>query len=539
MKVSLRNVGVGRGPWDADTADAAIGRIADAVELDIRNRLDDLDVREVVGWAAGGMAHWTDLQFRARTAVPKSLARAREAQAHSENAAASGLILELAARQPADGRRLDPSWRDFEALAILAHELWRWRTVADRVAAQLVTVTGARLTKRGTFDVQVSDRRPFRMSQFEDAYVRRMVDDGPLRGAGDIAVLQALVRSLKSGSEIPAELAAIDAALKADRAHGLVDLIAAQEFLIEVSGAEDGSVAGYRFSSRESLENAVRANMDQLMPAARPDGVVEACRHLIWTQDLLQASPLQMLEYRESVGRLYSRPILELSDGSLFVPRNAPGLARVVLLQRVFEGTWPERVPVHDATLSGALELRRQRVRPIAGFEADLRSTLASTGLPFVVGVLQSVAGTPSDAIGVPVHAEIDAVVIAVHSRTIWVLEAKDLAVPFAPRRIRSELYKYRRTGGHVDKLRAKVEDIAADPAQVAARLGTADQARTFAVRGLFVTREPTPAAFTDDRTHDFVTLDQLPKLLRSRTDPNVATTDVADPCKTAKSGSV
>src|SRR2546421_9645644 len=131
------------------------------------------------------MAHWTDLQFKARTAAPSSLARAREAQLHAENAAAAHLVLELAARQAIDGRRRDPSRRDLEALAILAHELWRWRTVADRVATRLVTVAGARLTKRGTFHVHVRDRPPFRLSQFEDADVMPTAHDGPLRGAGD------------------------------------------------------------------------------------------------------------------------------------------------------------------------------------------------------------------------------------------------------------------------------------------------------------------------------------------------------------------
>ncbi|AEB44257.1 hypothetical protein VAB18032_15725 [Micromonospora maris AB-18-032] len=386
--------------------------------------------------------------------------------------------------------------------------------MADRVAARLVTVAGARLTKRGTFDVQVCDRPPYRVSQFMDAYVKRMADNGPSRSAGDNAVLQDLVRSLKGGSEIPGDLAAIDVALKDDRGYGLVDLLAAQEFLIQVSGADDRSVTGFLFSSWENLEDCIRANMDRLLPAAHPDGVLEACQHLIWTQALLQNSPLQMLEYRESVGRLYSRPVLELGDGSLFVPRNVPGLARVVLLQRILEGTWPEQLQARDASLSRALEQRRQLVRPIAGFEADLQRTLASTGLPFVAGVLQSVLGRPSDLLGVPVRAEIDAVVVVVHSLTIWVLEAKDLAIPFAPGRIRSEVNKYQRAGGHVDKLLAKVADVAADPAEVAARLGVADVAGAFAVRGLFVTREPTPAAFTDDRTHDFVTLDRLPDFL-------------------------
>lgn len=517
LKVSLGKVGVGRGPWDADTADAAISLIADAVELDIRQRLAGLNIRAVVVWAAGEMAHWTDLQSKARSAVPSSLGKAREAQLHTENAAAAHVVLELAARQPADVGRLDPSARDLEALAILGHELWRWRTVADRVESGLVTVAGARLTKQGTFDVQVRDLPPFRWSQFEYAYIRRMADDGPLRGAGDEAVLHALRQALTGESEIPGELAAIDTALRTDRGYGFLELLAVQEFLIRVSGVDDDTIAGHLFRSREDLEDAVRANVGRIVPSVHPDGVLEACRDLIWTQAQLQVSPMQMLRFRESDGRLYSRPILELADSSLFVPRNVPGLARIVLLQRVLEGTWPERLTARDAALSRALEQRRGQVRPIAGFEADLQATLAATGLPFTANILQSLAHKPSDVVGVSIHAEIDAVVVVVESLTIWVLEAKDLAVPFAARRTRGELDKYHRPGGHVDKLSAKVRDIAANPVEVAARLGVVDEGLTFAVRGLFVTREPTPAAFTDEPAHSFVTLDRLPGLLRDQ----------------------
>jgi hypothetical protein len=250
------------------------------------------------------------------------------------------------------------------------------------------------------------------------------------------------------------------------------------------------------------------------VPHANSAGVVEACQHMIWTQELLQDSPLQMFKYRESAGRLYSRPILELADRSLFIARNAPGLARVVLLQRVLEGNWPEQLSSHDPTLLRALEQRRNRVRPVAGFEAELERTLRSTGLPYVVGVDPSRPGQPSSALGVPVRAEIDAVVVAPHTLTIWVVEAKDLAVPFAPRRIRSELNNYLRAGAHMDKLQAKVDAVSTNPRVVAARLGVTDEARTFTVRGLFVTRELSPAAYVDDCVHDFVTVDRLPGFL-------------------------
>ncbi|MFD2081540.1 hypothetical protein [Actinopolymorpha cephalotaxi] len=340
-----------------------------------------------------------------------------------------------------------------------------------------------------------------------------MADWDLSRGATDYAVAQALVRSLKSGTGLPDELGDIDAALKADREYGFIDLIAAQEFLSQVSGADDDSVHGCRFSCREDLDSSVRANVEKFVPDASPHGAAEACKHMIWTQDLLQRSPLQVFEYRESFGRLYSRPILELSDRSLMVPRNAPRLARVVLLARVLEGTWPERLSWQDTELRRALDQRRQRVRPVAGFEADLARTLAATGFAYVTAVKQSQRGQPSGVLGVPVRTEIDAVVVTPQTMTIWVLEAKDLAIPFAPRRIRSELDKYLRPRGHLAKLMDKVEDIAANPATVATQLGV-PEAWPFVVRGLFVTRELGPAAYIDDRVHDFVTIDQLPSFL-------------------------
>jgi hypothetical protein len=124
----------------------------------LRNRLAGLDVREIIGWAASAMAISVDDWHRVRTAAHQSLATAKAVQTHTENATAVQVVLELAARLPvAEGGRA-PTRRDLEALAILAHDWWRWRSIADRTAVRLATVTSARLTRRGTFDVVVADR---------------------------------------------------------------------------------------------------------------------------------------------------------------------------------------------------------------------------------------------------------------------------------------------------------------------------------------------------------------------------------------------
>jgi len=54
----------------------------------------------------------------------------------------------------------------------------------------------------------------------------------------------------------------------------------------------------------------------------------------------------------------------------------------------------------------------------------------------------------------------------------LWVIEAKDLAIPFSARRIRSELNKYQRKDGHFAKLAEKVQYVSADPDAVAASIG-------------------------------------------------------------------
>ena len=110
--------------------------------------------------------------------------------------------------------------------------------------------------------------------------------------------------------------------------------------------------------------------------------------------------------------------------------------------------------------------------------------------------------------IGVPLRFELDAVVALPERGELLVLEAKDLAIPFSPRRIRSELDKYQRTNGHFEKLFKKVENVASAPAEVAKALG-APQGQ-YRVRGVFVTRELSPAAFLDGYEAEFVVIDDL-----------------------------
>jgi len=109
--------------------------------------------------------------------------------------------------------------------------------------------------------------------------------------------------------------------------------------------------------------------------------------------------------------------------------------------------------------------------------------------------------------------SEIDALVVDPSRRQVLVLEAKDLAFPFSARRIRSEIDKYSRQRGHFEKLTSKVENVRSHLEEVLEMLGAAGPG--WSVRGIFVTRENSPAGCLEDAPFDFVLLDDLPNLLR------------------------
>jgi hypothetical protein len=209
---------------------------------------------------------------------------------------------------------------------------------------------------------------PYRASRFEQAYLERIADSGPARGADDVALLAAVRHSVNAGADLPEDLREIDAALTADRGHSLVDLLAVLELLNKLAGDTQHGVSGYLLKDGlDGLDEMIGTNILRLVPHADTGGAMTAGRRLVWTQDALKNSAPQMSEFREAPARLYSRPVLELADRSLFVPRSAPRLALLVLVARILEGNWPERLGAKDGSLTRALEQRRQRVRPVLG----------------------------------------------------------------------------------------------------------------------------------------------------------------------------
>lgn len=230
---------------------------------------------------------------------------------------------------------------------------------------------------------------------------------------------------------------------------------------------------------------------------------------LTWKRGAAKGDPTSAELYLDAKVRMVSRPLLELQDGSLFAPLTSAVHTGMVLIQKLAEGTWIESLEPTDTPLIKALRRRRQTLRPVKEFEGELASRLAAADVPHLVSIGTS-PKRPSAQVGVAVNREIDALVAQPTTGVVWVIEAKDFIMPFSARSIRNELQKYYGTRRHEWKLEAKCADIAIDPDKVAQRLGAPEVMGGYRVCGLFVTREPTPAASYDGALYPFVTMDRL-----------------------------
>lgn len=507
----MRSNGViGRGPWTGPAAHEAITAAADVTESVLRSRVSTLDQLSALSWAAGAMALSQELQATSREKLTPSPARAVAMNFHSENAMAARAVLEIVVRSSPGGKSEVDEIAAID-LAKLGHQVWRWKLLDDRRKRGLCRVARVALKPDGTFDVDVEDQPPFSLRCFESSYMSGM-SRGSDEEDADVVLMDALVRAATEDADIPTDLASIDAGLRDSRGYGLAATLAALSFLARWAGRPDEDVAG-RHSTAPSLADHAVTNVRDWYPHIKLDELQTAIRWLTWTQELIQESPLALHRHRDVPARLYSRPVVELRDRSVFVPSGAPDAAMHVLALRLLEGTWSEQLLPSDSPLSRALEQRRALIRPVHGFERDVESALVRLGLPFASSVPESPV-RPSLRLGVALRREIDAVVVDPRNAAIWVIEAKDLAYPFEARRIKSELDKYFRPGGHVEKLRDKCDDVRRDTAAVAATLGVVELA-DWGVFGVFVTREPSPASCDARCPFPFVLLRDLEKTIR------------------------
>lgn len=509
---ALRARGRSGGPWSQTDAAATVAVLIDVFEELLVAHVSSLACETVANWAADELAKNQDAQDVARSRTVNNPSHAHVTMHFTDRSTDAQVILEFAARYaPADGALIDQFTMD--RLLILARQWWQLSVVGDRVGAGLSDITWLRVEARGNVSFTMTDHAGFAMTGFEQAYVERMaVEDRG--GDDDVTVVSALVASLIEGTAIPEALVEVDSGLRASRGYGLIATLAALECANDIGNRFADSRAGYMIRG-DSLAEMLFERAEGWGVHCDPTEAVRALPFLTFNQAMLRTTRPDYVNFRETQGRMLSRPILELANGKLLIARTAAWRTLQIYVQRIMEGNWPEELTPDDAPLVRALERRRNMIRPIDGFERDVETELQRSGVAHRSHVGPSAAGRPSE-IGVVLSREIDAIAVNGAGNTIWVIEAKDLAFPFSARRIRSECDKYTRPQGHFEKLRIKCAEIAVAPSAVASSLGS-DPADSMAVRGMFVTREPSPAAFIDQDEFQFVTIERLAAMLAAQ----------------------
>jgi hypothetical protein len=500
--------GLGRGPWRGEDAESAIGPVTEEVEAELRQILGRLEFEETLTWLCTELAASTDAQAQYRDRVaerPQLKPRLQQAT----DSALNGRIL-LQAHVSGDGRGTIALNRSAQQqVGSLGNSLRLIAGAADRVKYGLCSIDGLKLHPDGSIAMLPVDKPPFHLSALTRSWSERIGDTARLEP--DAPLVGQFVEAVMDGGTLPTPFEDIDGGLRKARDHGLVALGTALRIvgLWASQNHSDSVVAGR--GTRSDLEKVVEDNIPLNFPGVPTHEVIRALDSVIWARSSIQSEPIEFVNYRGANGRMYSRPLLELPDGRLCSVRGLPEAASLVLILRLIEGTWPERLTPADQPLSHALERRRNSVRPVHGFERDLEQLVREQGLPVAASVRPARRGAAS-AIGVPITSEIDVVAVDPSSRIIWVLEAKDLAQAASARRIRGEIDKYLRPGGYVDKLARKTAEVAIEPDAVAHRLGA--PGTNYSVQGAFITREPSPAAFHSDIQFPFATIERVPHLL-------------------------
>jgi len=126
---------------------------------------------------------------------------------------------------------------------------------------------------------------------------------------------------------------------------------------------------------------------------------------------------------------------------------------------------------------------------------------------------------------GLSVRGEIDALVADTARRRIWVLEAKTGIIPHSLDSIQTEVQRYHKRNGYIDRVLQNTAAIRTAPAAAAGLLGLTGDGWT--VIPLIVTRHVSPAAFVDDPRVAFTVLDDLIDVVRSPEPPQPGHTPI------------
>jgi hypothetical protein len=210
--------------------------------------------------------------------------------------------------------------------------------------------------------------------------------------------------------------------------------------------------------------------------------------------------------------RLQVRPLVALDyDTVLLMPRQV-GHALDIYMNYYRDG----RLPWPEETMDRNLVKALNRYRGLLNrqLEAEVASMIGRYGLIYRT----SVDNRKPAIIGLTkLSGEIDILAADPNTRTLYVIEIKDISIAFSPRQIAKRVEAFHGPGEYVDRLLEKAADISRDPRAVVASLGL-KATGVWKVKPLMVTRRLEPAAFVRRTRVPFLTTSQLEdQLLRAK----------------------
>lgn len=147
-------------------------------------------------------------------------------------------------------------------------------------------------------------------------------------------------------------------------------------------------------------------------------------------------------------------------------------------------------------------------------FEDNVANTISSLHWPYRAGITFEELTER----GLAVHGEIDALVADVTRRRIWLVEAKSGIVPHAVDAIYTEVQRYHKPRGYLDRALSNAAALQAAAATAAELLDLAGD--RWQVIPLMVTRHVSPAAFVADPRVAFTVLEDLTAVLTANEIP-------------------
>lgn len=229
----------------------------------------------------------------------------------------------------------------------------------------------------------------------------------------------------------------------------------------------------------------------ELTTGATPDQYRAALDWLTLRRADLQMETIPHWESDRRARRITVCPFVEAGDGDVWVlPWTAESTMRI-LANYLEDGRLPWPPTALPAPVVRALGAYRQAQND--ALEDVVGDALDAHG--FVVR--KSVKPEKKQHYGLlALSGEIDTLCIDTLRSRIWIVEVKDPTVPFSSRNMRRMVDDFHKPGRYVDKLLAKVRDVAASASSLAGALKIVDPDREWVVLPLVVTRRVDPAAF-------------------------------------------